>query len=89
MTVSTNRWGGLHGPAARITYGRVPVDTRPVQFERPALALRVFKKILGLVAFMVGLPVAFAALTLHWLVVPAFALIATGLYWMVGRGSEY
>ncbi|HUK20812.1 MAG TPA: hypothetical protein VLV45_04555 [Gemmatimonadales bacterium] len=89
MTVSTHRWGRLPGPATRITYGRVNIDARPIRFERPSLALRIFKKILGLVAFAVGVPVAFAALTLHWLFIPAFALITTGLYWMVGRGSEF
>ena len=89
MTVSTQRWGRLPEPATRITYGRVTIDLRTIRFERPSLAVRVFKKILGLVAFAVGLPVAFAAITLHWLLVPAFALITTGLYWMVGRGSEY
>ena len=88
MTVSTSHWARPQG-AARITYGRVHVGARPIRFERPPLVLRVLKKMLGLVAFAVGLPVAFAALTLHWLFVPAFALITTGLYWMVGRGSEY
>ena len=67
----------------------VHIYMRPIRFERPPVAVRIFKKILGLAAFAVGVAAAFAALTLHSLVVPALALLATGLYWMVGRDSEY
>ena len=56
---------------------------------RPSIAVRLVKKFIGLVAIACGLPLAFAALTLHWLVVPAVGLLSIGLYWILGRSSEY